>query len=106
MVYPVQPYPIQRLDGSWYWLDPKTGKELVEQKNETVYLVKFDRGYYAKKQRGYHWSFTDDPYLAQTYKTFEKAEERGYWGIRLIDDPLKSYTVEKYVIKTTMELAV
>ena len=42
--------------------------------NETVYLVKFDRGYYAKKQPNYKWAFTDDPYLAQTYKKFDKAE--------------------------------
>lgn len=74
--------------------------------NETVYLVKFDRGYYAKKQPNYKWAFTDDPYLAKTYKKFDKAEERGKWGISLITNPLKSYTVEKYVIKTTMELQV
>ena len=74
--------------------------------NKTVYLVKFDRGYYANKQPEYNWTFTDDPYLAKTYKTFEQAENRGKWGINLITNPLKSYTVEKYVIKTIMELQV
>lgn len=72
--------------------------------NKTVYLVKFDRGYYAAKQPNFGWSFTDDPYLAMTYKTFNKAEERGKWGLNLITDPLKSYDIEKYQTKYIMEL--
>lgn len=72
--------------------------------NNTVYLVKFDRGYYAKKQPNYNWSFTDDPLQAHQYSKPEKAEERGRWGIGLVVDPLQSYTIEKYVVKTTMEL--
>lgn len=69
---------------------------------ETVYLVKFDRGYYAAKQPGYEWSYTDDFTLAEQYKTLKKAEYRGEWGIGLISNPPKSYTVEKYIVKTTM----
>lgn len=73
--------------------------------HETVYLVKFDRGYYAAKQKNYQWSFTDDPYLAQVYKTLDKAKERGEWGIGLVTDPLKNYVIEKYQKKYVMELS-
>lgn len=71
--------------------------------NETVFLVKFDRGYYAAKQPYYHWSYTDDPSLAKTYKTHEKAKGRGVWGTTLVNDACRSYVIEQYVIKTTME---
>ena len=30
MVYPVQPYPIKKLDGTWVWIDPKTNLEIRE----------------------------------------------------------------------------
>ena len=69
-----------------------------------VYLVKFDRGYYAAKQPNYQWSYTDDPYLAQAYKTRKKAEERGKWGLSKITDTDQSYEIEKYTVKTSMEL--
>jgi len=71
--------------------------------NETVYLVKFDRGYYAAKQPNYNWSFTDDPMLAHRYKKLDKARERGSWGVGLITDPLKLYTIEKYTVKTVFQ---
>lgn len=48
-----------------------------------VYLVKFNCGYYAKKQPHYDWSYTDDPLLANRYKTYKAAKERADWGIRL-----------------------
>ena len=72
--------------------------------NKVVYLVKFDRGYYAAKQPGYQQAYTDDVFLAQTYNTLKKAEERGEWGINLITDAPKVYVIEKYEVKTTMEL--
>lgn len=77
--------------------------------NETVYLVKFDRGYYAAKQPNYHWSFTDDPVLAQPYKTLKKARERGKWGEGLkqgLKDHtyvIQSYVIERYTVKTVFE---
>ena len=48
---------------------------------EYVYLVKFDCGYYSKKQSNWEWGFTDDPILAKSYKTFDAAKEHGEWGI-------------------------
>lgn len=87
----------------------------------TVYLVKFDRGYYAKKQPKYEWSFTDDPYLATHYKTLDAAIERGVFGVNLgtlrPDSEFFSeaanhqllrgttYTIEQYTVKTVLELA-
>ena len=75
---------------------------------KTVYLVKFDRGYYATKQTGWAWSYADDPYLALSYKSRKKAEERGEWGISLMDSDgrCQSYVIEEYQIKTVMELLV
>jgi hypothetical protein len=86
----------------------------------TVYLVKFETGYYAKKQPNYHWSFTDDPYLATHYKTRKMAEERGVWGVNLgtlgtdTEYPFEArnhqllsgttYTIEQYTLKTVLEL--
>lgn len=49
----------------------------------TIYLVKFDLGYYATKQPNYEWSYTDDIRLAARYKTLDKAEARGKWGCNL-----------------------
>lgn len=79
----------------------------MEQK--TVYLVKFDLGYYAKKQSNYEWSYTDDPYLAATFTSTKKAKDRGEWGLSLFDHvywpkPV-SYIIEKYTVKTVMEWA-
>jgi hypothetical protein len=71
----------------------------------TVYLVKFDCGYYAKKQPNYHWSFTDDPYLATHYKTRKMAEERGVWAASLRGRAAgTTYTIEQYTLKTVLEL--
>ena len=47
---------------------------------KTIFLVKFNKGYYAKKQPHYDWSFTDDPMLAQQYITEKTAKERVKWG--------------------------
>ena len=75
----------------------------------TVYLVKFDLGYYADKQPNYEWSYTDDPLLAKRFKTMTKAEERGYYGIHLIElitgrvTP-KVYTIETWDIEEVMTL--
>ena len=87
----------------------------------TVYLVKFNQGYYAKKQPKYEWSFTDDPYLATHYKTRNAAEERGVFGVNLgtlgtdTEYPFEAanhqllcgttYTIEQYTVKTVLELA-
>lgn len=75
---------------------------------QTVYLVKFNLGYYAKKQPEYHWSYTDDPYLATHYKTMKAAKERALWGVGLMPAPDKvipeSYIIEEYNTVTTMEL--
>jgi hypothetical protein len=79
----------------------------MEQK--TVYLVKFDLGYYAKKQPDYEWSYTDDLYAAATFTTLNKAKARGEWGITLLDmigrQKPTSYIIEKYTVKTVMEWA-
>jgi len=72
--------------------------------SETVYLVKFDRGYYATKQPNYQWSYTDNPHLAKIYKTRKKAEERGEWGLSKITDNDLRYEIEQYTVKTIMEL--
>ena len=76
----------------------------------TVYLVKFDQGYYAKSQPNYHWSFTDDPYLATHYKTLRAAEERGshrgVWAASIRGRAAgTTYTIEQYTVKTVLELA-
>ena len=69
---------------------------------EKVFLVKFDKGYYAKKQPNYEWSFTDDPLLAQQYKTRKAAEERAEWGTSLVTNPLKSAEIETFLKTTTI----
>jgi hypothetical protein len=71
---------------------------------ETVYLVKFERGYYAAKQPHYDWSFTDNPSLAQKYKTVKNANERGEYGTHLITNPLQSYVIERFTLKTMLVL--
>lgn len=77
----------------------------MEQK--TVYLVKFDLGYYAKKQPNYEWSYTNDPFLAATFKSVIVARGRGEWGVGLVDMPNRakpaSYIIEKYTVKTVMD---
>ena len=50
---------------------------------QTVYLVKFDCGYYAAKQPDYDWSFTDDPSLAMRYKTLRPAINRAKDGLAI-----------------------
>lgn len=74
---------------------------------KTVFLVKFDLGYYAKKQPNYEWSYTDDMWLAATFTTVKKAKARGEWGVGLMDKPHRpkptSYIIEKYTVKTVMD---
>lgn len=84
---------------------------------KTVYLVKFDLGYYAEKQPHYRWSYTDNWEAAKIYLSKKKAVERGEWGLGLI--PLyipgtspseyyptpKSYVLEEYVIETDIRKA-
>ena len=50
---------------------------------QTVYLVKFDCGYYAAKQPNYDWSFTDDPSLAMRYKKLRPAINRAKDGLAI-----------------------
>lgn len=74
---------------------------------QIVFLVKFDLGYYANKQPNYEWSYTEDPFLANQYKTEKAAHERGNHGIRLsrygdIVVP-ESYMIERYSIETVMK---
>jgi hypothetical protein len=69
---------------------------------ETIYFVKFDCGYYAAKQPHYDWSFTDNPSLAQKYKTIKNAKERGEHGTQLISKPLQSYVIERFTLKTLL----
>jgi len=75
---------------------------MTKNTTETVYLVKFDRGYYAAKQPNYQWSFTDDMLSALTYKTFKKAQERGKHGT-YFNSQVQSYTIERYTVKKTFE---
>jgi hypothetical protein len=81
--------------------------KVIEGLEETVYLVKFNCGYFAAKQPHYDWSFTDDPILAQKYKTIKKAKERGEWGVDdafiTLNPPLKSYVIEKFIVKTVFQ---
>lgn len=93
----------QELDASIIEVNDKFRGRKMNSK--TVYLVKFDRGYYAAKQPNYDWSFTADPSLAKQYKTLKKAQERGEWGIELILNPLQSFTIEEYKIDQLMTLA-
>ena len=45
---------------------------------KTVFLVEFkDKGYYAKKQPHYEWSFAHTPAEAAQYATESAAEKRG-----------------------------
>lgn len=85
--------------------------------NKTVFLVKFEAGYYAAKQSGWDWSFTNDPMLAQQYQTEKKAQHRADWGKDLLNDgePNNStdpthiamgsgkVEIEKWEVKTVME---
>lgn len=79
---------------------------MFESTNELVYLVKFDKGYYAKKQPNYLWSFTDDPTKALQYKSKKSAVERGEDGTNLIMNSCTSYKIETYRIISTMEKVV
>jgi hypothetical protein len=75
--------------------------------DDTVYLVKFNCGYYAKNQKQYgNWIFTDDPYLAHQYKSIQKAKDRGEYllGYDYWEDGPTSYTIEEYHIITEMKL--
>lgn len=72
------------------------------QTTKTVYLVRFDKGYYAAKQPNYKWSFTNDPLLAHQYITRKKAEERAEWGLALTIGPLATAEVEEYDAVTTL----
>lgn len=56
----------------------------------TVYLTKFDLGFYAKKQPNYNWSYTDDIKLAARYKSKKSATERGEWGLGINGKPTPS----------------
>lgn len=69
---------------------------------KTVYLVKFDKGYYAAKQPNYEWSYTDDPLLAAQYKTAKAATERAKWGLGLISGKCDTAEIETYEVITTM----
>ena len=44
-----------------FWLTIKITKRNMDK---TVFLVKFEAGYYATKQPDWDWSFTSDPTLA------------------------------------------
>jgi len=70
---------------------------------KTVHLVKFDKGYYAAKQPGYEWSYTDDPLLAAQYKTTKAANERAEWGMGLIRGKCESAVIETYEVVITMK---
>ncbi len=76
----------------------------IKEETQILYLVKFDRGYYAEKQPRYNWSFTDDPMLAKKYKMLKNAKEKGEWGIQLNTNPLQSYVIEKCTVTTKIEL--
>lgn len=74
----------------------------------TVYVVKFDKGYFSGLEYGY-WCYSDDPCEAVRYKRFCDAEKRGkdakrYNSARTrIDDV--SFTVETWTatVSVTME---
>jgi hypothetical protein len=83
-------------------------------KTRTVFLVKFDVGYYAAKQPHYHWSFTPDKLLAMPYTKRTAAVERAVDGIDLGNQwretgyqyrpdgiAASSYEIEEYEITET-----
>ncbi len=86
-------------------------------KQKTVFLVKFEAGYYADKQREWDWSFTNDPDLAKQYGSKKTAVARADYGKCLLNDgphmaacsPTHkgigsgNVEVEKYVVKTILE---
>jgi hypothetical protein len=86
-------------------------------KQKTIFLVKFEGGYYADKQPHYDWSFTSDPNLAKQYGSRKTAEARAEHGKCLLNDgePLNStdpthmaigkgnVEIEEYVLKTVLE---
>jgi hypothetical protein len=77
--------------------------EIIMKSN--VFLVKFDRGYYAEKQPEYKWSYTNDPMLAKRYKTKKLAQGRASWGLGLVLDACSSAEIEEHelTIVTTMK---
>ncbi len=70
-------------------------------KEKTVFLVKFEGGYYADKQREWNWAFTNDPDLAKQYGSKRTAEARAEYGQCLLNDG--NVVVEKYIVKTILE---
>ena len=48
-----------------------------------MYAVKFNQGFYAKKQPNFSWSFTKDINDAKLYKTKSGAVDRLAWGQRI-----------------------
>ena len=81
---------------------------------QTVYLVKFDCGYYAAKQPNYDWSFTDDPSLAMRYKKLRPAINRAKDGLAIGKNLAKmpwrhavyatKYTIIEYEVVETMNM--
>lgn len=75
--------------------------------DQTVFLVKFEKGYYAADQKGeYDWKFTPDPNLANQYKTRKKAQARVDWAKCLLNDgePLNSEDPTHIAVKGKIEI--
>ena len=69
---------------------------------QTVYIVKFDKGYYAKKQPTYEWCYTDDILEAYTWKSLTAAKSKIKHN-QMIEDKSTKCIIEEYTVKSVME---
>lgn len=76
----------------------------MTEAKEFVFVVKFDLGYYAKKQSHYHWSYTDDLLLANMFKTRTAAEDRAHWGVNLMKTEYDTHATPKSVVVEQYEI--
>lgn len=67
-----------------------------------IYLVKFDKGYYAQKQPTYEWCYTDNPQEALRYKTFKAAKEKANHGLELNSNSNKIVVIEEFELVETL----
>lgn len=77
-------------------------------KTRTVYVVKFNCGYYAKKQTVGTWEFTDNVDDANLYSTEKTAKERGELGVDtysrlLFENTTNGFDFGNYVVECYIE---
>ena len=76
--------------------------------DKTVYVTKFEKGYFAESQPYSHWSYTDDVLQAKQYRSEKLAKFRGNEAKKYIEAKtgLKdlSFFVEKWRVKIDTSL--